>query len=123
MCRCIAIRFRGIHNESFVWGCVVYRIDPTHGFCCYRGFVSMKPVEVILSGLMAIFTTLSFTIITYFYRLALPNFDDVAYNTLYNMLEVTADKVVFVFLGSFVMYLLLCKWLDMNYKRNVDNYG
>ena len=54
---------------------------------------SMRPAEVILSLVVALITTTVFAIITYFYRLALPEFDDVAYNTLYNMLEVTADKV------------------------------
>ena len=83
----------------------------------------MRLVEVLLSGTVAAITTVCFTVVTYFYRLALPNFDDVAYNTLYNMLEVTPDKVIFVFLGSFVMYLLMCKWLDANYNGDVDARG
>jgi len=75
----------------------------------------MRPAEVILSLVVVLITTTVFAIVSYFYRLAI--IDIPMASGLVDLLEVTPDRVIFMFLGSFVMYLLMCKWLDANYKR------
>lgn len=74
----------------------------------------MKPTEVILSLVVALITTAMLAIVSYFYRLAI--IDIPMASGLIDLLEVTPDRMIFIFLGSFVMFLLMCKWLDANYK-------
>jgi hypothetical protein len=76
--------------------------------------VNMKPAEVILSLVVALITTTVFAIVSYFYRLAI--IDIPMASTLVDLLEVTTDRVIFMFLGSFVMFLLACKWMGDHYK-------
>jgi hypothetical protein len=76
--------------------------------------VNMKPAEVILSLVVALITTATFAIVSYFYRLAI--IDIPMASGLVDLLEVTPDRVMFMFLGSFVMFLLFCKYMDANYK-------
>ena len=77
----------------------------------------MKPIEVVFSLLIAIITTATFTLVSYFYRLAIEEISfSSGYPNLYNLLEITTGKVIFMFLGSFVLYLLACKWMGDHYK-------
>ena len=70
--------------------------------------------EVILSLVSALITTTVFAIGTYYYRLAI--IDIPTASGFVNILEVTPNRILFMFLGSFVMFLLACKWLGYNYK-------
>ena len=76
----------------------------------------MKPAEVLLYLVVAIITTVTFTLVSYFYRLAIEEISlSSGYTTLYNLLEVTPDRIIFTFLGLFGM-LIVCKWMGDHYK-------